>query len=98
MSHEEKKTKVYHAVPFRPWLSGDPRAMFPEDYQLVAEVDTNDVDEAYYLTNDVDTKWWINERVTAHVVPCRSTSVGDVLVLPDGRGLRVHSRGYRRLW
>ena len=98
MAYEGKKTKVYHAVPFRPWLFGDSRALFPEDYQLVAEVKTDDVDDAYYSTNDLGNDWWLNEGVTAHVVPCRSTSIGDVLVLPDGKRFRVHPRGFRRLW
>ena len=98
MSHEEKKTKVYHAVPLGPRLAGDPWAWFPEDYQLVAEVDTDDVDEAYYLTNDLGKDWWLNEGVTAHLVPCRSTSVGDVLVRPDGKVFTVSRLGYRRLW
>ena len=97
MAYEGKKTKVFHAVPFRSRLVGDPWALFPEDYQLVAEVNTDNVDEAYYRTNDLGEGWWLDERVTAHVAPCRSTSVGDVLVLPDGKALRVCRLGYRRI-
>lgn len=52
--------------------------VFPKDYELVARVDTHDLDEAYGLTNHIDTAWWENEKVTLFK-ESRSSSVGDVL-------------------
>lgn len=54
-----------------------------KDYSLVAAVDTDDLDEAYYLTNHIDHSWYENKGVTVYV-ESRSTSVGDVLVTNDG--------------
>lgn len=46
----------------------------------VAEVDTDDADEAFQLTNHIDSSWLENEKVKPLVEKARSTSVGDVLV------------------
>lgn len=46
----------------------------------VAVVDTDDLDEAYRLTNHIDKLWWENEGVVA-LRESRSTSIGDVLDL-----------------
>ena len=50
-----------------------------EDLTLVAVVDTNDLEEAYKLTNHIDHKWWLNNEVVK-VKESRSTSVGDIMV------------------
>ena len=58
------------------------------NYTKVANVDTDDVDIAYELTNSIDTAWYETMRMTgagkvfgtAH----RSTSVGDILKVADG--------------
>jgi len=47
----------------------------------VADVDTEDLDKAYELTNNIDHSWWENTEVTKCVPgSIRSTSVGDVLI------------------
>lgn len=56
------------------------RSLFPSGYVKVAEVDTDDLEVAFELTNTIDRAWWENEGVKAIVTPCRSTSVGDILV------------------
>ena len=99
---KKKTTKVFHVRSFYARLvaiRGDyePCAVFPDDYRLVAEVETNSVSQAWLLTNDVGCDWWLNDEVTAYVTPCRSTSVGDVLVLPDGKTLRICGRGFERI-
>ena len=53
-------------------------AIWPQDFHLVAEVDTNDMEEAFDLTNSHDTGWWNTPRVKC-VERDRSTSAGDML-------------------
>ena len=97
MAYEGKKTKVFHAT--RPGFrtDGDLTGLLRPDYELVAEVETDDPHEAFGLTNSADDRWWFNERITAMVTPCRSTSVGDVLVLPSGTALLVVRVGFWEL-
>lgn len=58
------------------------------EYQCVAKVDTDDMDVAFELTNNLSTPWIYNNGVDAK--PCkagqgiRSTSVGDILETEDG--------------
>lgn len=59
--------------------------MFKEgEYTLVAEVDTNDMDDVFRLTNHISHSWTENEEVTAVIERVRSTSVGDILVNDNG--------------
>ena len=52
-----------------------------DEYTYVANVDTNDRDEAYYLTNHTEYDWTLNYQ--ASVIGTgerqRSTSIGDIL-------------------
>jgi hypothetical protein len=74
------------------------------NYQHVADVATDDRDRAYRLTNSVDGAWYEAEAEPADVrvrprfagMGCRSTSVGDVLVCPDGV-FAVARSGWERL-
>ena len=68
---------------------------YPADYEMVAVVDGEDVDMAFQLTNHIDHAWWENSGVTLIGEPQhRSTSVGDVVVMGDGRVLRCASCGW----
>lgn len=81
--------RVYHATNLahmifnvrihNPYLQ--PR--FPDDYQLVAEVEAETADEAYDLTNNIDKRWVTNDEVTLmhldHKRGKRSSSVGDII-------------------
>jgi len=84
------KTLVYHNVFFP---SSFP-AFWPGDYELVAIVETDDLDKVYAVTNDetahpeVRCKW---------IRPSRSTSVGDVVVTSDGLIHRVERCGWSRI-
>jgi hypothetical protein len=50
---------------------------------------------AYQLTNHIDHAWWENAGVTLIGEPeHRSTSVGDVIVMDDGRVLRCANCGW----
>lgn len=83
---------------------------FPADYIKVATVDLPDerYAEAFGLTNSVHNGWWENEGVTAHTESeafidhegargTRSTSVGDVIVLSDGRVLACAMVGWEEI-
>ena len=53
------------------------------DYKLVAMVDTDNLDEAYALTNSIGDGWWNNEKVESDYTDeagKRSTSVGDLII------------------
>lgn len=62
------------------------RALKLSEVVLVAEVNTNNLDDAYRLTNNIDSGWHANSEVKYLGPPdgCRSTSMGDVLEL-DGK-------------
>ena len=63
------------------------KPLFPEAYVHVADVATDKPDVAFHLTNNIDNGWHVNSRVTpvgAAVSGARSTSVGDVVVTPNG--------------
>jgi hypothetical protein len=72
----------------------DKPALFPDHFTAVAEVETESVDDAYERTNSIHCGWWENERVTPLRGPTRSTSVGDVMELPDGSLLVVNGMGF----
>ena len=81
--------KVYHNPQFldNPFLR-DPiiaaEIAGSKDLELVANVDTNDLNKAFSLTNHIETDWRENEGVTfVGKFNSRSTSVGDVFEL-DG--------------
>jgi hypothetical protein len=90
--------KVWHNLrTFSP--DRDKAALFPEHFSLVATVATGEPGEAYELTNSIHRGWWENAGVT--VTPpvtalggARSTSVGDVMELADGRLLLVKGIGF----
>lgn len=78
-------SQVYHAIKpnFGMNFIGIPEPQFPTDFELVAEVDADDVDEAFRLTNHIDQPWYENEGVKT-IKKSRSTSMGDVIVVSAG--------------
>lgn len=66
-----------------------------KDLTLVAEVDTNDLEEAFKLTNHIDCNWSDNKTVKT-INPSRSTSMGDVLV-KDNQRYVVSDFGFEKL-
>lgn len=82
---------VYHAnnPNFAPLESGQPQPPWPSDFTRVATVQTDDINEAWQKTNHVFHPWGENEGVTAHQEKVRSSSCGDVFVLPGGTAMRT---------
>ena len=71
---------------------------FPDDYDLVAHVHSNELRQVYEYTNSIDKSWTENRGKllplgsTSH----RSTSVGDVIVTREGV-FEVAPVGFRNL-
>lgn len=74
--------KVYHNRNFSNYML-DKKMPTSNDLTLVAEVDTDNLDVAYTLTNSIDEYWWDNDGVDAIVTHTRSTSCGDVMNVGD---------------
>ena len=87
---------VYHAnnPNFMPLETGKPQPPWPSDFTRVATVQTDDINEAWQKTNHVFHPWGENEGVTAHQEEVRSSSCGDVFVLPDGKAMRTGGNGF----
>ncbi len=99
--------QVFHKNDRNSRFTADGGASWPEKFDKVATVDLPDERHAdvFGLTNSIERGWWENEGVTAHtesdafrtvegVRGTRSTSVGDVIVLSDGRVLECASFGW----
>ena len=66
------------------------------DYQAVAEVETENIDDVFQLTNTIEHSWWLNPGVL-HLfdgLGCRSTSVGDLIEDASGKFHRVDTAGF----
>ena len=61
-------------------------------YTHVANVDTNDMEEAFELMN-----LWEDESKVEKLGPCSSMSVGDILVLECGWSYRCASFGFDKI-
>jgi hypothetical protein len=86
------KFKVYHAKEPN-FGMGDPIEFNDDNFDLVAEVECENVAEAFKFTNHIDDHWWNNSNVTL-VKEGRSTSVGDVIVASDGQKSRCSGIGW----
>ena len=97
--------RVYHAT--KPTWGFGTHPTFPHEFAHVATVDVPDDlhHEVFLLTNSINCGWWENEEVTAHtdastfreidgIKGTRSTSVGDIILLADGRVLRCANCGW----
>jgi len=70
-------------------------AQMETSLEKVAEVQTEDLDEAYQDTNHIDRPWHDNESVTL-IKKSRSTSIGDVMER-NGERFIVDKIGFKRL-
>ena len=87
--------KVYHKINFKPLNPNEvPTDIDMNDYELVAEVNTNNKDVAFDLTQNMDESWSLNQNVTTKSEDARSTSVGDVVVY-NGEFFIVDTYGWK---
>ena len=77
--------KVYHNQSSNRHLEVKPDVLRQnfKDAVHVANVDTNDLEKAFELTNHIDGPWPSNPGVEVLTEHVRSTSVGDFMVLND---------------
>lgn len=67
-------------------------------YTIVAEVNTDDLEDAYERTNTINRLWWFNTGVTKMFKGegCRSTSMGD-LMFRNGKTYVVAAFGFEEV-
>jgi len=70
---------------------------FPEDYELAAEVEAEDLEVAFFLTNSIDHSWHKNEGAKPTGASARSTSTGDVVVDDNDKAWMCEMVGWREL-
>ena len=91
--HRRKKISVWHLDNKRDAGWSETPAAWPVGYTKVADVEGDDLDDVFRITNSIDSAWW---RVLKHDVPgrgLRSSSVGDVFEI-DGVGHRIATAGF----
>ena len=91
--------KVYHNPSFNDAYYSGGSLPTVKDSVLVATVDTDDVDKAYELTNNIHSLWVENGGLIAHDHENngrghRSTSMGDLIVGADGQVLICATFGW----
>lgn len=75
---------VYHMKEWHTVWKKEDMPEFPKEYRLVARLETNDLEEVFYLTNHIDHSWYENDGILWCEKDARSTSVGDVVVVDYG--------------
>lgn len=90
--------EVWHAI--NPNFGfGEGNVHFPNDFELVAVVNTSELGQAFALSNTIDKPWWENDGVSVMIPDregFRSTSVGDVLVTRDYKIHIVMPSGFQK--
>jgi len=62
------------------WLKAPGDVVDLEEYEFVGVADTEDLDRAYYLSQNLEGAWGFNVGAWSKDLEVRSTSIGDVLV------------------
>jgi len=70
---------------------------FPEDYEVVAAVEADNIEHVFEKTNHIDRDWTENEGVIPTKTRVRSTSCGDVVVDGSGNRLICASMGWEKI-
>ena len=90
--------RIYHTTNWNSdWSFGRVGSRFPKDYKLVAQVDTESLDDAFQLTNHIESDWTANQGVQAVAGGQRSSSVGDIFILSSGEAHLVASIGFLKV-
>ena len=87
---------VYHNSNFTDYYFREVDELPADLLTKVAEVDSNDLEKAFELTNHIEHNWTENEEVTPLISNPRSTSCGDIMEI-DGTTLMVISRGFKEV-
>lgn len=87
---------VYHAK--NPNFGmGDKQPFNDKHFSKVAIVEAVDLDEVFELTNHIDKPWWVNKGIIWYQTGSRSTSVGDVVVTPQGTRFMCSLVGWEQI-
>ena len=87
-------SKVYHRNPIQSTYLFPAQSPDKPTFTLVAEVDSENLEEIFELTNHIDHSWTQNKKVTVVAKnPVRSTSVGD-LVFVNGKYFVCEATGW----
>lgn len=88
-------TQIWHAK--KPSFGMTPQS-WPNDYELIAEIDSKSLEVAFEKTNTIEQPWWVNEGILGLIVHkrTRSTSVGDVVVI-DGQAHLCENAGWTHI-
>ena len=82
-----KHFEVYHAL--HPTFGFGKKPKFPQEYEKIAIVETDSIDDVFRLTNHIDSDWTYNNEVKwTKSGGMRSTSVGDVV--KDQKGVKYY--------
>jgi len=89
--------RVFHHQPGTLGFMFPGQLQFPEDYDQVADVEGDDLDQVYRLTQNLDGEDWTSgPRVSnVQITEARSSSVGDMFVDEDGRLWQVDFIGWK---
>lgn len=89
-------SELHHAKTGHFGFGEEPK--WPEDYRLVARVDSDDLETIFDLTNHIDHPWQQNPEVVAIIDQNpRPTSAGDVVIKSDGTIWQYELVGYKKL-
>lgn len=89
--------EVFHNTEFLMYMQEETlEALSSGHFECVARIDTDSLDEAYELTQNIDQPWTQNPKVATTFRNIRSTSVGD-LVRKDGVYHVVESCGFKEI-
>jgi hypothetical protein len=96
--------RVYHTkYPVFGGMADEPPPRWPQDYELVAEIDQGGrssrdaLEYVFHLTQNIEQSWTENEGVRAFGTRCRSTSAGDAVALEDGSLYRCDMNGWTQI-
>lgn len=92
--------EVFHAKPDKVKFGFEPRPVWPTDYDRVAVVHCESVEEVFRDTNHIDHAWQENDSIhwCRSKDKERSTSVDDVIIIhPPGVAYRCEMMGWEEL-
>ena len=91
---DKKTVSIWHLDNTRDAGWTETPAAWPVGYTKVAQVEGDDLEDVFRITNSIDSAWWLAN--CNHDVPTsgiRSSSVGDVCEI-DGVGYRIATTGF----
>jgi len=93
--------RVYHTKQLTcGGMADEPLPRWPQDYELVAEIDQGGrssrdaLEYVFHLTQNIERSWTENEGVRAFGTRRRSMSAGDAVALEDGSLYRCDMNGW----